>query len=184
MADFRKKKLMYIFHVFFDVNRSGTIDKKDFEMAIEKICRSRGWAEGSAEQQKTRGALLEVWQALQQRADADSDGEVSEAEWIQMWDDFAKGGDSALQWQSRYRDFMFQHVDASGDGSIDLDEFVKVYTSYGISADECKNAFSKFTNDQTVKVTPQVFEKLWREFFSSTDPQAPGNFIFGKTSFD
>ncbi|XP_049843019.1 calexcitin-2-like [Schistocerca gregaria] len=184
MADFRKKKLMYVFSVFFDVNRSGTIEKKDFEIAIEKICRTRGWAEGSADQQKTRNTLLQVWEGLQQRADANKDGQVSETEWVQMWEDFAKSGDSVLEWQSRYRDFMFQHVDSSGDGTIDLDEFISVYTSYGISEEECRKAYSKFTNNQSVQVTPQVFEKLWREFFSSTDPEAPGNFIFGKTSFD
>lgn len=62
ISDFRKKKLLYVFNVFFgkivlwygiekcnffntfflsfhsDVNQSGEIDKKDFELAIEVKC--------------------------------------------------------------------------------------------------------------------------------------------------
>lgn len=184
MADFRKKKLLYVFNVFFDVNRSGTIEKKDFEIAIEKICRTRGWADGTPEQGKTRNTLLQVWDGLRQRADADHDGQVSLEEWVQMWEEFAKSNDSVLEWQNRYRDFMFQHVDSSGDGTIDLDEFLSVYTSYGITEEECRKAYDRFTNNKSLEITPEVFSKLWREFFSSGDPDAPGNFIFGKITFD
>lgn len=38
---------------------------------------------------------------------------------------------------------MFDLEDASGDGSIDIDEFTSVCSCYGLDASECKEAFSK-----------------------------------------
>lgn len=36
-----------------------------------------------------------------------------------------------------------------GDGTIDLDEFLSVYTSYGITEEECRKAYDRFTNVST-----------------------------------
>lgn len=96
----------------------------------------------------------------------------------------------------------------SADGLIDENEFVTVCANYGIDAAECKLAFSKFSNvriiflrgiarirnspeeacnafqNNAVAVTKAEFAKLWKEFFTSDDVSARGNFIFGKTEFD
>ncbi|XP_066996331.1 calexcitin-2 [Anabrus simplex] len=184
MADFRKKKLMYVFNVFFDVNKSGTIERKDFELAIETICRSRGWGESDPKYAETHSTLIKVWETLRQRADTDQDLQVNQDEWIKMWDDYKKSPDTPLEWQKLYMNFMFDHIDSSGDGTIDLAEFTTVFTGYGLSTEECEKAFDKFTKNKTVEINREAFGKLWNEFFSSEDPQAPGNFIFGKCSFE
>jgi hypothetical protein len=76
ISDFRKKKLLYVFNVFFDVNQSGTIDRKDFELAIEKICSLRGWSSGTEQYKKTYESMIQIWDGLRQRADANKDGQV------------------------------------------------------------------------------------------------------------
>ncbi|XP_063230732.1 calexcitin-1 [Bacillus rossius redtenbacheri] len=184
ISEFRKKKLLFVFKVFFDVNQSGTIDQKDFELAVDNICRMRGWAQGDANYQKTRNTLLKIWDGLKTCADSDKDGQISHDEWCTMWDDYSKKPDSALEWQQVYMNFMFDLEDASGDGSIDEDEFTLVCSSYGLSKDECGKAFKKFSSNGSVEVTRKVFADLWREYFSTDNPNAPGNFIFGKVNFD
>ncbi|KOB73973.1 Juvenile hormone diol kinase [Operophtera brumata] len=121
LSEFRRKKLLYVFNVFFDVNQSGTIERKDFELAIE----------------------------------------VSVEEWNSMWNDYAQNPSAALKWQQQYCHFMFQLEDASADGSIDCDEFTTGKSSVGW----------------------EEFQELWKEYFSTEDPTAAGNFIFGRTSF-
>ncbi|KAG5868330.1 hypothetical protein JTB14_007394 [Gonioctena quinquepunctata] len=74
ISDFRKKKLLYVFNVFFDVNQSGTIDRKDFELAIERICSLRGWSSGSVQYKKTFDSMIVIWEGLKQRADSNKDG--------------------------------------------------------------------------------------------------------------
>lgn len=60
-----------------------------------------------------------------------------------MWDDYSKNPDNALEWQTQYLKFMFDLEDASGDGSIDIDEFTSVCSCYGIEVSECREAFNK-----------------------------------------
>lgn len=182
ISDFRKKKLLYVFNVFFDVNQSGEIDTKDFELAIEKICTLRGWPAGHPKNAETYDIMLKIWEGLRSKADKDNDGQVSVDEWCNMWDAYAKNTSAALDWQQRYMEFMFDLEDASTDGTIDAQEFASVCASYGPDKNECELAFKKMSKG-AVEVDREEFAKLWKEYFASEDPNAPGNFIFGKTSF-
>ncbi|XP_021936109.1 calexcitin-2 [Zootermopsis nevadensis] len=180
MSDFRRKKLLHVFNVFFDVNHSGTIEKKDFELAIERIRKTRGWKESDPKYSETKDILLKVWDGLQQKADANKDGQVSHEEWVSMWNDYAKNPEKALEWQNRYMNFMFDLEDSSGDGSIDEEEFKSLCVSYGLNPQDSAEAYNKFTSNKTVDITREVFAGLWKQFFASEDPNAPGNYIFGK----
>ncbi|KAH0998900.1 hypothetical protein HUJ04_003314 [Dendroctonus ponderosae] len=57
ISDFRKKKLLYVFH---------------------KICSLRGWQQGSPQYQKTFDSMILIWEGLRSRADFNQDGQVSE----------------------------------------------------------------------------------------------------------
>lgn len=70
---------------------------------------------------------------------------VSVDEWASMWDEYAKNPDNALDWQTQYLKFMFDLEDASGDGSIDIDEFTSVCSCYGLEVSECREAFTKMS---------------------------------------
>lgn len=105
---------------------------------------------------------------------------------------------------------MFDLEDASTDGTIDAQEFAIVCSSYGLDTKECEEAFAKMSKvsltnagsinkylahhhnlyssrssatQGAIEVTRDEFAILWREYFSSDEPSAAGNFIFGKTSF-
>lgn len=182
ISAFRRKKLLYVFNVFFDINNSGEIDKKDFEIAIQKICDLRGWPAGSDKNKETHEVMLKIWEGLRSKADKDNDGQVSVDEWCNMWDAYAKDPSTALDWQQRYMNFMFDLEDASNDGAIDASEFSIVCSSYGLNKAECEDAFRKMSQGAE-EVTREQFSVLWQEFWQSDDPSAPGNFIFGKTTF-
>ncbi|XP_046969671.1 calexcitin-2-like [Vanessa cardui] len=182
VSDFRKKKLLHVFNSFFDRNASGSIDKKDFDLAIENITKLRGWPAGDAKYKEVQTALLKIWEGLQGRADADNDGQVSTDEWISMWDEYAKNPASPLEWQNLYCKFIFQLEDASGDGAIDGEEFSSVYASFGLNKDDALAAFRSMSKGKA-NVSWTEFQDLWKEYFTTEDPNAPGNFIFGKSSF-
>ncbi|XP_065334845.1 calexcitin-2 isoform X1 [Cloeon dipterum] len=184
ISNFRRKKLLYVFNVFFDVNQSGTIERKDFDLAIERICRMRGFNPGDPKHQQTQDILINVWDGLRARADSNKDGQVSHEEWCMMWDEYARNSGPALEWQQRYMNFMFDLEDTSGDGCIDEEEFTTVCSSYGVSPAECSEAFNRFSQNKTVIVDRAKFAELWKQYFASEDPNAPGNFIFGKVTFE
>lgn len=62
-----------------------------------------------------------------------------------MWNEYAKNPNNALEWQIQYLRFMFDLEDASGDGSIDIDEFTSVCSCYGLEVAECREAFQKMS---------------------------------------
>ncbi|XP_066589971.1 calexcitin-1 [Prorops nasuta] len=182
ISEFRKQKLLFVFNAFFDVNQSGTIDKKDFDLAVQRICDSRRWSADNPKVQQTKETLLKVWEGLRSRADQDQDGQISREEWYSMWEEYAKDPAHALEWQHTYMNFMFDLEDSSGDGSIDESEFSVVCSSLaGVQEAEAREAFKKMSAGQ--EVTREKFGDLWKEFFCSDESSAAGNFIFGKTSY-
>uniref|UniRef100_A0A182PSS8 EF-hand domain-containing protein n=1 Tax=Anopheles epiroticus TaxID=199890 RepID=A0A182PSS8_9DIPT len=126
--------------------------------------------------------MFKIWEGLRSKADKDNDGQVSVDEWCNMWDAYAKDPSTVMDWQLRYMNFMFDLEDASHDGTIDGDEFSIVCSSYGVDKNECQEAFKKMSKG-AAEVNREQFADLWHEYFSSDDAAAPGNFIFGKTSF-
>lgn len=182
VSDFVKRKLQHVFTVFFDVNRSGSIDKKDFELAIEKVTKLRGWKSGDANYKETENTLMKIWSGLQSGGDSDNDGQVTFEEWTSLWESYAKNPSAAPEWQTLYCKFIFQLEDTSNDGSIDSNEYASVYTSFGLDKSECLAAFQKMSKGKS-EVSWTEFQQLWKEYFTSEDVNAPGNFIFGKTSF-
>lgn len=181
VSDFRKKKLLHVFNSFFDTNGSGTIDKKDFDLAIERISKLRGWTASDAQYKVLEETLNIVWNGLQ-GADSDKDGSVSQDEWISMWDDYAKNPSAASDWQNLYCKFIFQLEDASHDGSIDSEEFSSVYASFGLNKAEATTAFQKMSKGKA-SVSWDEFQQLWKEYFTTEDASAAGNYIFGKISY-
>lgn len=182
VSDFRKKKLIHVFSSFFDVNHSGSIDKADFDAAVEKAAKIRGWSANDAQFKAAKETLTKIWDALQKRADTDGDGQVSAEEWIQMCDEYATKPAGDADWQALYAKFIFNLQDASSDGSIDVDEFAKVLSAFGIAEAECRSSFQKMSKGKS-NVSWEDFQALWKEYFSSDDPSSAGNFIFGKSSF-
>lgn len=181
LSEFRKKKLLYVFNTFFDFNQSGAIDRKDLDLAIQRINENRGWSADNPKAQSIRDTLLKMWDNLRQGADTDQDGQVSREEWFQLWEEYAKNPSNPSEWQEAYMSVTFQLFDASGDKSIDENEFCNVCRYHGIAEAEAREAFKKLGVGQ--EITWDKFTNLWKQYFSSDEPTAAGNFIFGKTSF-
>ncbi|GAV06860.1 hypothetical protein RvY_16775-2 [Ramazzottius varieornatus] len=182
VSDFQKKKLLHLFHTFFDTNKNGTIDKKDFDMALERVTAMRKMTSGDAKHKEVQENLAYVWEHLKQVADRDNDGTVSEQEWLKMWEE-ATGSQKQPPWVHRYQSFLFEAEDVSGDGKIDETEYVQAYTQFGLSADECRNAFKKLTASGEKEIDKKLFEQRFNEFVMSTDPSAAGNYLFGKAAY-
>jgi len=81
----RKDKLNYVFDTFFDINQDGSIEKSDFELAIENIAKIRGYKAGDAKYNETSASFLDIWEKLRVHADANKDNKVSRDEWYALW---------------------------------------------------------------------------------------------------
>ncbi|GAV04884.1 hypothetical protein RvY_15091 [Ramazzottius varieornatus] len=180
LSDFQSKKLIHLFRTFFDTDHNGTIEKSDFDIVADKICKLRSWEPGSPQYGSVHQRLDTIWKEISAH-DSDGDGHISEQEWLNLWADVLakKGNGGGGAWIKHYQDFMFDAQDISGDGSVDENEFVTLYKCLGIPDTQCKDAFQKLTNGGDGKLTKDVFMQRFQEFISSDDKSAAGNYLFG-----
>ena len=90
-----------------DTNKNGTIDKKDFDMALEQVGKVRKLQAGSGKMSELKQHLDHVWETLKKQADRDNDGNVSEQEWLKMWEE-AINEKQDPAWVKRYQQFLFE----------------------------------------------------------------------------
>jgi len=188
MDPFLKKKWERVFYTFFDVNRNKVIDWNDFEILFEKIKELRG--EDSNEYRIVHEAMRMVWQGLvsavkgldmYSMSGGDLEQEISLTEWDALWQKYDPKHMHIWQWE--YLKYMFLLIDTSGDKLIDKDEYHTVMNLYGVSKSDADKSFEKFAVDEKGKKVEKInygqFVKLWNEFFTSKDKNAPGNHLFG-----
>jgi Ca2+-binding EF-hand superfamily protein len=181
LNDFQKKKYLHVFKTFYDLDGNGVIEWGDFELDLAKLSTLLKWEENSDAKKKAETALRAIWDDLRKFADKNKDGEISKEEWLNMWSQCLKAKDAGNlpSWITHYMEFMFSINDGNGDNVIDCDEYTALFTNYGLTPEECKQCFDKITDGGKIALTVQEYNKLWSEFFLSTDEAARGNSIFG-----
>ncbi|XP_049876442.1 calexcitin-2-like [Pectinophora gossypiella] len=178
VSDFRKKKYMHVFNKFFDTNKDGTVDKKDFSEANANLAKLRGYAPGDVTYELMKELLTNLWDGLVKQADTDGDGVINAEEWVKLWDEYAKNPSAAAEWQQLYCKCVFQLEDASNDGAIDANEYANVYESFGLDKNQSLEAFKKMAKGKDT-INWEEFQELWKQYFASDNPDDAGNFIFG-----
>lgn len=197
LSDFQKKKLLYEFHTFFDLNKDGTLEWKDFDLARQRICEMSGWKPGSDKFVHTHELFVEIWRKLQDDCDENFDGKITMEEWLKMWDAFNKDYVKELTkakdppeseiklpgWLEKYIEYKFYLLDRTGNGFVDAEEYEYVMSDFGIPSKDAKNAFLMFSKNNERKVDLAYFKELCTEYYRSDDPGDLGNFINGKLDF-
>ncbi|XP_048236715.1 calexcitin-2-like isoform X5 [Haliotis rufescens] len=203
LSQFQKNKLLHEYYTFFDLNKDGALEWKDFDLARQKICELSGWKIGTDKFMRTQELFVEIWRRLSDEADEDNDGKVTADEWVRMWEMFHKEGfkrngrknDKEKKevdrheeydlpdWLKRYIEYKFNLYDRTGDGLIDVDEFEYVLGDFGVSCKDARACFLIFSMNHEKKIDLEYFKELSAEYYRADDPGALGNFITGRLDF-
>ncbi|MFJ9343799.1 EF-hand domain-containing protein [Streptomyces sp. NPDC101733] len=71
-------------------------------------------------------------------------------------------------------------TDADGDGLITLDEYLRLSQAIGgVPAQRMEEAFRRLDRDGDGTLDPAEIDAAVVEFFTSEDPDAPGNWLYG-----
>lgn len=71
-------------------------------------------------------------------------------------------------------------LDLDGDGQVDRQEFKVFQDAFGRSETHCATAFGKLDRDGDGQLTVGELPAATREYYTSADPDAVGNFLFGE----
>lgn len=183
LTKFQQKKITHLFERLYDTNKDGVIEKCDFDEALGKISTLHHWSKDDASFQKANETVDKIWAGLREKADKNKDGKITKEEWETMWGNCIKDvvdGKPFPAWQQDYMEFMFYANDTSGDGFIDRDEYTTIYSLFGFSKEDVNACFDKISQGcEGGLLSKEHFETLWREFFTTEDENAKGNYLFG-----
>lgn len=121
-----------------------------------------------------------LWAAQAAAADINIDGRVSFEEYTLHLtsDEFRNGMLNAGSGISN--DYWFAVCDADGDGFITRAEFRMRPTTTKLREDEADEIFRCLDTDCDGLLNREEAQQAVRDFFTSSDPQAPGNLFFGQ----
>ncbi|XP_063861001.1 sarcoplasmic calcium-binding proteins II, V, VI, and VII-like isoform X1 [Scylla paramamosain] len=201
VSPFRREKLLFEFNTFFDVNRDGLLEKRDFETAGERLCKRGGWLPEDPRAVRVNQLMSNLWLALRKHADRNHDEKVTRLEWLKLWEEVdhtwsavGPGENTHLrevveeepkrspEWLREYFNYKFMLLDVSGDGVLDEEEFVYIMSQHGASETDAKNAWFLMCKGRRV-LDQAAFEQLCEEFFLSDDPTSAGTYLGARLYF-
>ncbi|MEW9556207.1 EF-hand domain-containing protein [Nonomuraea sp. NPDC050783] len=164
----------------FDADGDGVLTKDDFEASAVRFLAAFGLAPDSAKGRDVLAAYASMWNALIHSADDDSDGQLTRDEFISYLagQEFRTHGYAVTA--GRIAESILTVCDTDGDGRISYEEFAAIPGISALPDDERREVFDRLDTDASGHLDISEIHAAQRDFYRSTNPDAPGNLIFGR----
>ncbi|UGY94911.1 EF-hand domain-containing protein [Streptomyces gobiensis] len=175
-----RAKYAYRFRIH-DSNGDGLVDSRDIVRRAEELLAGLAEPPESARAAAVvRGAQL-YWQGVAKLAGIDEDGQLTEAAFVEALVRANVTGTIA----DVVRPSVEAHialVDRDGDGVVSLAEFARSQQVLGMTAEAAHDAFAALDREGDGSLTVDEWQQAVMDFYTTTDPAAPGNLVLGLRS--
>lgn len=178
LSDLRRRKLTVRFNLI-DTDRNGYIDEQDCMRAAERVCQTFNVPPGSAQAERLRSGYVNLWQNLKGSSDADGNQRVTLEEFLTSQEAMLSregGYDGVIE---SIAQSLLDTSDKDGDGQLSHEEFRTLLQSYGLSAEQATDMIRRIDRDDSGHLSRAEILQAVREFHTSEDPEAPGNWLLG-----
>jgi hypothetical protein len=163
-----------------DQNGDGTLEPADALALAARIVAYIGEPFGSTKAQRLFKSFETFWGHMSAKMDANNDGKVTPDEWRKgMRKAFAEDKRGFEEGLRPLAEAVFALCDKDGNGQVSEKEFHAFQRAFGSSEANSKLAFQKLDRDKSGHLSVQELLKAWQEYYTSEDPNAPGNWLFG-----
>jgi juvenile hormone diol kinase len=164
-----------------DIDKNGYIEKNDWVKIGENLAAIRGIPKDSELSNAIMAQMDNIWNNLREYADKNNDFRVSLDEWLSFEDEKVINCDD--EWYDSYVNNtvrgLFAILDANQDGVIGPDEYMHLMVSFRVQPSDAAEAFLRLDTNNDGVISMDELINAVREFHRSSEPDTPGNWLFG-----
>ncbi|WP_257446689.1 EF-hand domain-containing protein [Archangium lipolyticum] len=173
-----ERKLKAFFSLL-DSDKNGVLKWNDILRPAERARQELGWTKEDTRFVKLVQELRAGWDRVLQVQDLDHNGSISYDEYVRFV--FRMGlewtANGALPaWAVELSNNFQRALDLNSDGTYTANEYAIYLRAIGSDAD-AKSAFAKLDLNKNGKLTYDEVLVLAKQYATSTDPSAPGNYL-------
>lgn len=181
LSPLQVRKLAREFQVL-DLSGNGQLEWEDLARGVEQLARLSGWEDDAPERAALLGRRRELWQLLTAAADRNQDGHISLEEFVVLWARVLAqaGGDRAHvpRWFGHLVMSSFDAMDLDKDGVIGPEDYARFLEAHGVRVD-VDACFARLDHNGDGVISRREGLDLFLDFLMSSDPAAPGNWLWG-----
>lgn len=178
LTEVRQRKLSYLFDIL-DSNKNELLQPDDFSLVANKICDSLNLEPGSKIRLKLKLKSLRLYVQLLTDMEKD-DISISREEWLALFSSRRMIAPKvAKKYIYRTAAYIFQLFDQNEDQVISKKEYLDMFRVYDIDLKYSELGFEKLDANGDGQITLKEMVKGFKDYLMSSNPDAPGNWIFG-----
>lgn len=163
-----------------DTNGNGFLEASDALALAARVATYLGEPWSSPKTQKLFEAFENFWSHVSAKMDTDDDGKISPEEWRKgLRTAFAEDPEAYKAGFHPSAAAIFAICDRDGDGVLEQGEFAQFHKAFGCNSENSQLAFQKLDSDGDGQLTVEELLAAWQEYYTSNDPSAPGNWLYG-----
>ncbi|WP_067488831.1 EF-hand domain-containing protein [Actinomadura hibisca] len=166
---------------WLDSDGDGAFTEDDHVEMGRRAAASLGHPPGGPGEREMIEAYVRIWRRLHAPMDADGDGRITRAEFIAATGAVVNDPELARHTLGALADSVMQVADRDGSGTIDLAEYTAFVHGHapGLPDDDIRSAFERLDRDGDGAIDHGELTCCVLDYYTSPDPTAPGNWLFG-----
>ncbi|MFC9896737.1 EF-hand domain-containing protein [Nocardia sp. NPDC127579] len=168
-----------------DVDGDGRLTEHDHVLCGRRVAAALGHPAGSAAEQTIIDAYLTIWRDLHLPHIPGGGDSITKEQFVTSTRTLAADPAAAAASVGALAEAFLAIADADGDGTVDPAEFLAFQRGHfpGLSDAEGAEAFAHLDTDGDGRLSAAEFIRAIIEYWSSADPDAPGNWWMGRPVF-
>ncbi|MEV8374759.1 EF-hand domain-containing protein [Kribbella sp. NPDC056861] len=163
-----------------DQNGDGVLEGADALALAARIVAYLGEPFGSDKAHALFKAFETFWEHASVQFDQDKDGKITPLEWRDgLRKAFAESESGFERGFKPLAEALWAICDKNNDGTVGPQEFAGFHKAFGTTPENSRIAFDRLDSDGDGSLSVDELLQAWKDFYTSSDPDAAGNWLFG-----